>query len=207
MRCIILAEDQVWKELFEDKEEIVELHEVDSAEAFSQADGDVFFDFRDEAWDPPSWPLQTLHPVFIAGITGTLKEHHCPQHFIRLNTWPGMLSRAYMECVASETIRPEAEKVLKVLHKKVEWLPDTPGMVSPKVLSMIINEAWFAFEEGVSTKNDIDTAMKLGTNYPLGPFAWGNQIGLHRVCRLLSVLAAENERYRVATSLLMEVGL
>jgi len=72
---------------------------------------------------------------------------------------------------------------------------------------MIINEAWFAFGEKVSSKKDIDTAMKLGTNYPLGPFAWGEKIGLHKICRLLSVLAMENDRYQVAPLLLREVGL
>jgi len=207
MRCIILADDPGWEVLFEDREAFVELHQVPSADAFSQAKGDVYFDFRDEAWEPAGWPTETKTPVFIAGVTGTLKAHHCPEHLIRLNAWPGMLNRPLMECVAAEAIRPQAEKALKLLNKKAEWLPDTPGMVSPRVLSMIINEAWFAFGEGVSSKNDIDTAMQLGTNYPLGPFAWGEKIGLNRVCRLLSVLSAENERYNIAPSLHREVGL
>jgi 3-hydroxybutyryl-CoA dehydrogenase len=207
MRCIIIAEVPGWEELFVNKEEFVELHEVASAEAFSQADGDAYFDFRDEAWDPPSWPLLRDRPVFISGVTGTLSNHQSTPNIIRLNTWPGMLQRAIMECVAGEYIRPKAEYVLMALKKKADWLPDTPGMVSPRVLSMIINEAWFAYGENVSSKKDIDTAMKLGTNYPLGPFAWGEKIGLQKICRLLSVLAMENDRYQVAPSLLREVGL
>jgi 3-hydroxybutyryl-CoA dehydrogenase len=72
---------------------------------------------------------------------------------------------------------------------------------------MIINEAWFAWGEKISSKQDIDTAMKLGTNYPMGPFEWGEKIGLHRVCHLLSELSLESGRYNIAPSLLIEVGL
>ncbi len=73
--------------------------------------------------------------------------------------------------------------------RRVEWLPDEPGFVTPRVISMIINEAYFAFAEGVSTPEEIDTAMKLGTNYPYGPIEWGNRIGLQNVVRLLKKLA------------------
>jgi 3-hydroxybutyryl-CoA dehydrogenase len=136
-----------------------------------------------------------------------LDSHTSAPNFIRINAWPGMLKRGRMECVANAEIRGEAEKVLGFLHKKVDWLPDTPGMVFPRVISMIINEAWFAWGEGVSSKAEIDTAMQLGTNYPLGPFAWGDLIGLNRICHLLSVLAEKDDRYRIAPALLQEVGL
>jgi 3-hydroxybutyryl-CoA dehydrogenase len=63
---------------------------------------------------------------------------------------------------------------------------------------MIINEAWFALEEGISTKEEIDTAMKLGTNYPYGPFEWGNRIGLKNIYALLDKLNKTNDRYRPA---------
>ena len=45
---------------------------------------------------------------------------------------------------------------------------------------MIINEAFLALQEGVSTKEEINTAMKLGTNYPLGPFEWVEKIGPYK---------------------------
>lgn len=207
MRCIILAEDNDWKELFEDKEAFVHLYEVHTPEEFSLEVGEAYFDFRNEIWDAPFWPLKNGQPIFIAGVAGTLKDHHCPDQIIRLNSWPGMLKHDLVECVGSDKIRPLAQQVLNALNKTASWLPDHPGMVSPRVLSMIINEAWFALGEGVSTKKDIDTAMKLGTNYPLGPFEWGAKIGLHRICHLLYTLNIENERYRIAPLLLREIGL
>jgi len=79
-------------------------------------------------------------------------------------------------------------------------VPDGPGLVFPRILCMIINEAAFALMEGVASAEDIDTAMKLGTNYPLGPLEWADQIGLDQVLGVLEGLQAEygEDRYRPA---------
>jgi 3-hydroxybutyryl-CoA dehydrogenase len=66
------------------------------------------------------------------------------------------------------------------------------------VLAMIINEAWFTLGENVSTKQEIDTAMKLGTNYPYGPFEWCNKIGIKNIYSLLKKLSENNARYKPA---------
>ena len=57
-----------------------------------------------------------------------------------------------------------------------------------RVLGGIINEALWTSNEGVATTHDIDTAMKLGTNYPLGPIEWLEKIGVEKVQCLLSAL-------------------
>ena len=57
----------------------------------------------------------------------------------------------------------------------------------------------------MSTKAEIDTAMKLGTNYPYGPFEWSSKIGLNHVNQLLKAMAEENERYKPAEKLTKEV--
>jgi 3-hydroxybutyryl-CoA dehydrogenase len=79
-------------------------------------------------------------------------------------------------------------------------VPDGPGLVFPRILCMIINEAAFALMEGVASAEDIDTAMKLGTNYPLGPLEWADRIGLDQVLGVLEGLQAEygEDRYRPA---------
>jgi 3-hydroxybutyryl-CoA dehydrogenase len=65
---------------------------------------------------------------------------------------------------------------------------------------MIINEAFFAMQEGVAPAREIDTAMKLGTNYPRGPVEWAERIGVSQVVALLSALHQSfgEDRYRVA---------
>ncbi len=57
-----------------------------------------------------------------------------------------------------------------------------------RVLVSIINEALWAKSEGVASEQDIDTAMKLGTNYPNGPFEWTERIGMEKVLELLVAL-------------------
>jgi 3-hydroxybutyryl-CoA dehydrogenase len=72
---------------------------------------------------------------------------------------------------------------------------------------MIINEAYLALGEQVSSREDINTAMKLGTNYPFGPFEWAERIGPARVARLLTKLSESQPRYAPAPLLLKEAGL
>jgi 3-hydroxybutyryl-CoA dehydrogenase len=75
------------------------------------------------------------------------------------------------------------------------------GFVTPRVISMIINEACLALQEGVSTKEEIDTAMKLGTNYPFGPFEWMDRIGQDKIYALLLKLSRHQSRYLPAAYL------
>ena len=74
-------------------------------------------------------------------------------------------------------------------------VPDMPGMIAPRIVAGVINEAWHTWEEQVSTKEEIDTAMKLGTNYPFGPFEWGERIGLEQIAGLLWSLSRTDPRY------------
>ena len=80
------------------------------------------------------------------------------------------------------------------------WVGESPGLVLPRIICALTNEAAFAVGEGVASADMIDTAMKLGTNYPFGPIEWGKQIGFGRVAGVLEHLHAEygEERYRVA---------
>lgn len=78
----------------------------------------------------------------------------------------------------------------------------TTGFVLARTLAVIINEAFYAWEEKTATREDIDRAMRFGVNYPLGPFAWAKGRELV-VTWLLETLLAEtkDERYRPAASL------
>jgi 3-hydroxybutyryl-CoA dehydrogenase len=77
------------------------------------------------------------------------------------------------------------------------------GGVLERILCQVINECAFALGEGVGSAADIDTGMTLGLNYPRGPLAWADQIGLDRVLAVLDGLWGEyrEERYRAAPSL------
>lgn len=90
------------------------------------------------------------------------------------------------------------------LGTSFEVVADQAGLVSPRVICMIINEAYYTLEEGTATREDIDLAMKLGTNYPFGPFEWSERIGLKQVVRVLMGAQEEtgDERYRVCPLLM-----
>jgi 3-hydroxybutyryl-CoA dehydrogenase len=77
------------------------------------------------------------------------------------------------------------------------------GLHFPRVLAQIINEAFFALEDGLATSKDIDKAMCFGVNYPLGPFEWLEKCGVAPVLHLLDELYAitGDPRYRAAMSL------
>ena len=86
----------------------------------------------------------------------------------------------------------------------MEWVADITGFISLRVVASIINEAYFALEQQVSSKEEIDTAMKLGTNYPYGPFEWSEKIGLKNIYSLLRHLTVEQKRYEPAALLTKE---
>ena len=75
---------------------------------------------------------------------------------------------------------------------------DGPGLVRARILCCLINEAIGALMEGVAIVEDIDKAMRLGTNYPFGPLAWADQIGLDTVLGVMTGLHKEwgEDRYR-----------
>ena len=92
-------------------------------------------------------------------------------------------------------------EVLNALNKKYIACVDEPGFISARIIAMIINEAYMAKEEGVSTEEEIDIAMKLGTNYPYGPFEWAKKIGIQSIHQLLTTLAKNDVRYTTASSM------
>lgn len=142
--------------------------------------------------------------VLINDVSTPLHTLDADDRFARINGWNTFLQRPLAELVAPPASRETATAWCTAAGKTPEWLEDVPGMPSARIVSMIINEAYLALEEGVSTREAIDTAMRLGTNYPLGPFEWAASIGLKPVCRLLEILTRENPLYSIAPLLKKE---
>jgi 3-hydroxybutyryl-CoA dehydrogenase len=121
---------------------------------------------------------------------------------------PTLAEAPLVEIVSGRRTTPDAlgaaGRHFAGLGKHVECvLADAPGLVLGRVLCQIVNEAHFAVQEGVGTAEDVDTAMRLGFNWPRGPFEWAEAIGHARVVACLDALHAElgEERYRVAPPL------
>ena len=82
----------------------------------------------------------------------------------------------------------------------VSRVDDVAGLVVLRTVAMLANEAADAVMQGIATAADVDLAMRNGVNYPRGPLAWADAIGLERVQRVLRHLGAHygSARYRVS---------
>lgn len=135
-------------------------------------------------------------PVFINSVTKTLEQNNLQDNFSRINGWPGFLKRQIWE-IASPN-KSLAGKVFEQLSWEIIFVKDEPGFIAARVISMIINEAFFALEDEVSSMEEIDLAMKLGTNYLFGPFEWLEKIGVQNIYHLLQKLTVTDIRYSIA---------
>ena len=119
---------------------------------------------------------------------------------IGFNGLPTLLNRPVLEV---SLLNPQHEEKLKdicaALDTEYLLVDDRVGMVTPRILCMIINEACYTLQERTASIADIDQGMKLGTNYPKGPFEWANQLGVKNVYEVLHAVYEDTkeERYKI----------
>ena len=135
----------------------------------------------------------TNKPVLLNSVLFTLKELQAPANVYRINGWRGFLKREKWEMAG--VLSQEIGEIAAALQKELYQVSDTIGLVAARTIAMIVNEAYFALEQEISTKSEIDTAMKLGTNYPYGPFEWAGIIGIANIYQLLERLQLTDRRY------------
>lgn len=112
-----------------------------------------------------------------------------------------------IEVISGENTPVETKEAIieysKSLGKTPVEVAEGPGFVVNRILIPMINEACFIYQEGLASVEDIDTAMKLGANHPMGPLALGDLIGLDIVLDVMEVLYTEtgDPKYRPCTLL------
>ncbi|MDQ3072229.1 MAG: 3-hydroxyacyl-CoA dehydrogenase family protein [Bacteroidota bacterium] len=131
--------------------------------------------------------------VLIHGQGGVFK-------LIGINSLPTFINRPKAEI---SLYRDEKHEETRELFREMGWedaiiVKDRVGMVSPRILFQIINEACYTLQEGTASAEDIDSSMKLGTNYPYGPFEWGDRIGVKHVYETLETMYEDthDERFK-----------
>jgi len=119
---------------------------------------------------------------------------------------PTFLERPLLEVSSYHNNKADARKLFSELGLDATLVDDRVGLVTPRIISMIINEAFYTVMEGTATREDIDTGMKLGTNYPMGPFAWAASWGIANIYELLEAmyLDSKDERYKICPLLKQE---
>jgi 3-hydroxybutyryl-CoA dehydrogenase len=135
-----------------------------------------------------AWAINPTRVVGISPVIGRMVEL-APA----LQTAPELLARA--------------ENFLSDIGLTVVRVADSPGLVRLRILCCVINEAIAALAEDIATAADIDTALRLGANYPVGPIEWADQLTPEVVLAVMRGLQFEygEDRYRPAPLLVNKV--
>ena len=133
--------------------------------------------------------------AYSTDIKALLKRARHPERFLGYGILGLFASQRAIEIVDHDALDDDmlalGQEFFERLGKRVVLVASSPGLVLGRLVGSIVNEAVIAVHEGVASADDIDLAMRLGTNYPLGPIAWGREIGGARIARILRGLAAE----------------
>lgn len=199
---VVAASDDQWLELTSFRVGI-NWQRVENAGSFSEFENaDAFFNLHNDEIFPEFEKFKK--PVFINSVVQTLEDLFAPPNVYRVNGWPTFLKRGSWEI--SGPFTENVYGIFKSLNVKINFVKDEPGFITARVIAMIINEAFFAVEDNISSKAEIDTAMKLGTNYPYGPFEWAELIGNENILALLQRLYITDDRYRPSDLLIKEAS-
>ena len=211
MKILIIADEPRQSEL---KARIGKGHKIKCSdeESFYELDDfegyDAIFDLNLEAHTEVLEDYSYLHDCIIitSGVKSSLaelvymEESENEISLIGLNDLPGFINRGTAEI----SLLHEADAIKAIaFFKSLDWpcliIKDRVGMVTPRIVLMIINEACYTLQEGTAGMEDIDESMKLGTNYPFGPFEWCDKIGIDNVYETLEALYHDthDERYKV----------
>jgi 3-hydroxybutyryl-CoA dehydrogenase len=159
---------------------------------------DVFRQLE-EATRPDALLASNTSSLPITSIAQDLKD---PGRLVGLHFFNPVLQMALVELIPGHTTRPDvveqARSFAVSLGKTVVTSRDTPGFVTTRALAVLVNEAAWMLYEGVATKEDIDTAYKLGFHHPMGPFELADLVGIDTALAILDVLwdGFRDARYR-----------
>jgi 3-hydroxybutyryl-CoA dehydrogenase len=125
-------------------------------------------------------------------ITRLAQSSPDPKRFIGVHFFNPVPVMSLIEIIRGLATAPETvsavEAYAKAVGKEVVHAFDAPGFIVNRILMPMINEAVFALGEGVANVRDIDTAIRLGLNHPMGPLTLADFIGLDtclEICRVL----------------------
>jgi 3-hydroxybutyryl-CoA dehydrogenase len=183
-------------------------------EIFENTDARAVLDFCSIEKEDKFYMLTEIHNHWQGPIIselscnwGDLALHSFPQLVGALGTNFATARKAYEFYAKDEETAELITSFLATLFDKGIRV-DSPGtgFTFPRVVSQIINEAYYAFEDNLASKEDIDRAMKYGVNYPKGPFEWAKEIGVEKILMLLEDLydSTKDPRYRVCPGLQLD---
>jgi 3-hydroxybutyryl-CoA dehydrogenase len=125
-------------------------------------------------------------------VTSIASAVRDPGRVVGVHFFNPVLQMELVEVIPGIRTRPDvvakATEFARALGKTVVTSKDTPGFVTTRALAVMGNEAAFMLSEGIATKEEIDTAYKLGFHHPMGPFELLDLVGLDTAVAILDVL-------------------
>lgn len=139
----------------------------------------------------------TMSPTEIGGFTKR------PDRVIAMHFFNPVFKMKLVEIIrgleTSDETYQITEKVAKQMGKETVEVNEAPGFVTSRISALVGNEAFRMLEQGVASPEDIDKAIKLGLNYPMGPLELGDLVGLDTRLKILNYLHETlGDRYRPA---------
>lgn len=183
-------------ELWEDEETLDEIPE-DTTILFDVGDGasdraDVI-----EALDA-QLPEQAVifADAYATDITALAKRLNHPERVAGYGILSTLEHQRVVEIVDADDTADDtlelAQDLFETIGCGVALVEDSAGLFLGRTVGSIVNEAVYVVQDEIASPEDVDLAMRLGTNYPLGPIEWGQEIGGDRIARILRRLAAQD---------------
>ncbi len=138
-----------------------------------------------------------------------------PERFIGMHFMNPVPLMALVEVIRGLLTRDDVHETVmetaRALGKTPVTVNDAPGFISNRILMPMINEAVVCLQEGIATRDDIDTVMKLGMNHPMGPLTLADFIGLDTCLFIMEILHRDlgEDKYRPSPLLrkMVQAGL
>jgi len=212
MKILVIGDKNRGLEIRQKFTDLFSYEFMESIHPTSLVNADFVFDFLiEESPQHLSDYAEYNNPLFLSVAKSSLRRvglfHEIRPNWFGFNGLPGFINRNLLEVsLHREDQQLSLNKTCEKLNSDFTLVDDRVGMVTPRVICMIINEAYYTNEEGTASRDDIDKAMKLGTNYPYGPFEWCKIIGITHVYELLLAVYEDtkDERYQICPSLKKE---
>jgi 3-hydroxybutyryl-CoA dehydrogenase len=149
--------------------------------------------------------------ISITSLGASLKD---PTRFLGIHFFNPVPLMNLIELVKGvKTSKQTVERAIdfaKSVGKEYVVVNDSPGFVTTRIIAMLVNEGAFEFSEGLASKEDIDKALKLGGNFPMGPLTLGDLIGLDTTVNIMDIMyeSFKDPKYRAAPILrkMVEAG-
>jgi 3-hydroxybutyryl-CoA dehydrogenase len=152
----------------------------------------------DRACPPQAILASNTSALSITEMAGATKR---PQQFIGMHFFNPVHKMKLVEIIrgleTTDATFAVAESVSKKMGKETVEVKESPGFVTSRINALIGNEAFYMLQEGIASARDIDKALKLGLNHPMGPFEMIDLVGLDTRLSILNFLHQTlGEKYR-----------